>query len=354
MNNLKTLISILAFCSYINSAYSQTPTLEQPGAKVLKFKSAINNHDYVLYIQLPEDYSNSAKRYPVVYALDGQWQFPLISGLRNGMYTDGFIPQLIIVGITWPDDFIGNRDRDFLPTPVNEFKNSDGASEFLKVIKNEITTKIDSTYRTDKKNNILYGDSSGGLFTLYTLFHEPGLFNSYIALSPPLWYDNQLIFKYEKEFAEKKPDLSIKLFIAFGGYEVEMNPGMFDKFYDQLKVSKYRGLEIEKLVVDKTGHQTMVPYAAQRGMQYVFSKPDLIIDGLILDKYVGNYEQGIIITRTGNSLYINRIKMHAMSNVTFYLLGAPGTGEFIKDDKGKITGYSVKQEKEIFFAKKLD
>lgn len=89
MKNLKFFISILAFCSYVNSADSQIPTLEQSGAKIINFKSAINNHDYVLYIQLPEDYSDSDKKYPVLYALDGQWQFPLLSGLKYGMYTDG-------------------------------------------------------------------------------------------------------------------------------------------------------------------------------------------------------------------------------------------------------------------------
>jgi hypothetical protein len=265
---------------------------------------------------------------------------------------------MIFVGIAWPGNYFENRNRDFTPTHTSIDSVSGGAQKFLEVIKDEIIKKIDSAYRTDKTKNGLLGTSSGGLFVLYTLFTEPSLFNRYIANSPSLWYDNNLIFLLEKSFVEKHHELNAKLFTSSGGYEEEFDPVSFKKFIAQVQASKYKGLEIESLVVDKTGHGSAGPYAISRGLQFVFSKPDIILDTLLLDQYAGHYEQGVTIARTGNCLYMNipggKIRMHAASNDSFYMNGAPGTGEFTKDDKGKVIGYTVKSGSKGFFAKKLD
>jgi len=218
--------------------------------------------------------------------------------------------------------------------------------------------QIDSAYRTDKKNNGLVGGSSGGLFALYTLFQQPSPFNGFIAMSPSLWYDDQLVSKMEKTFSEKNHELNAKLFLSSGGYEEEINPPMFKEFCEQLKSHNYKGLEMESLVVDKTGHLSAGPYANIRGLQFIFGKPDIFIDSLALDNYTGQYEEGVSITRKGNSLYSEiggkNIKMNAEANESFYIPGANGILEFIKDGKGKVTDCSLKTADGNFSAKKLD
>lgn len=173
MANIKWLIGFLSSFFIINTTYSQIPKGGMDGTELIQFKSAINNHDYQLYVKLPASYSDTTKRYPVMYCLDGQWSFPLTMEMRVGLLYDNLITETIFVGIAWPDNYLANRMRDFTPTHTDIDTASGGAAKFLEVIKNEIITRIDSTYHTDKINNGLLGESLGGLFVLYTLFQQP-------------------------------------------------------------------------------------------------------------------------------------------------------------------------------------
>lgn len=366
MNRLKLLLALLFISFCVQVAQAQNPKVELPDTQVLKFKSAINNHDYVLYVQLPASYGDTTKRYPVLYVLDGQWSFPPVAGLlgvQPGLYYDGFIPEMIVVGITWPDDFDGNRSRDFSPTPVNDFPNSGGAPLFLRVIDKEIIKTVNSTYRTDPKDKTLTGGSLGGLFTLYALLQEPALFNRYIAWGPAVDYDDGMLFKAEKARAEKNHTLKAKVFISIGEYEQQVNGGYFDRFVEQLKASKYEGLELESLVVENMGHVSEGPYAVARGLQFVFGQPEMVLDTRLLDQYAGHYQfndQSVTITRTDHSIYINypggKIRLYAKSMDTFYTKGLGGGGEpqFKKDNTGKVTGYNISFGENAVFFKKLD
>jgi predicted alpha/beta superfamily hydrolase len=342
---------------------SKESKVELPNTQVLKFKSAINNHDYVLYISLPDSYSDTRKKYPVLYVLDAQWSFtfPSVRGIQAGLYYDGFIPEMIIVGITWPNDYDENRGRDFTPTQVKGFPNSGSAPAFLGVIKNEIITLIDSGYRSDKNNNTLTGGSLGGLFELYTLFHEPALFNRYIIGSPALDYDDGLPSKFEKAYAQKNQTLDAKVFMHTGEYEQQLNGGYFNKFIDQLKARKYKGLQLETLVVEQMAHVSEVAYGVGRGLQFVFNKPDILVDTMLLDQYTGHYksnEDSIIISRTGNSIYIinafGKTKLYAETNDRFYAKGVNASGQFKKDSKGKMTDYLLRFENNTVLYKKSD
>ena len=342
-----------------NDNDSLIPKGEMGGVKAMKFKSVINNHDYVLLIKLPESYNDSIKKaYPVMYALDAQWSFPYLMEAQHSLLYDNLVQEMIYVGIAFPQNWFANRNRDFTPTLTALDSASGGAPKFLDMIKKEIIPYIDSAYRTDKKNNGLLGGSSGGLFVLYTMFQQPSPFNRFIANSPSLWYDNQLMSKIEKTYSEKNHSLNAKLFLTSGGYEEEIDPGMFKNFLVQLAASNYKGLEMESLVVDKTGHLTAGFYAIIRGLQFIFSKPYIMVDSSVLNQYIGHYEQGLTFIRTGNSLYIDggskKILMRATTYESFYVTGANGIAEFTKDDKGKVTGISFRGADGTYNIKKLD
>jgi len=359
MTNIKWLIGLLSSFVLINTANSQIPKGEVVGAELIQFKSTINNQDYQLYIKLPPSYSSdTTKSYPVMYCLDGQWDFPLIMELKGGLLYDNLMTEAIFVGIAWPDNYFVNRNRDFTPTHTGFDSVSGGASNFLKVIKDEIISRIDAKYRTDKINNGLLGHSSGGLFVLYTLFQQPSPFNRFIATSPSLWYDDELMLKTEKSFATQHHQLKAKLFIASGGYEEENDPPMYKNFVQQLNKTKYKGFEMDTLVVEKTGHQSEAPYAIVRGLQFVLGRPDLILDSVLLNQYAGHYDQGINIICKNRSLYASfggkEIKMNAATDKQFYIPGMNGESEFKRDEKGKITGFQFDGADAHMFVKKID
>ncbi|MEO6721547.1 MAG: alpha/beta hydrolase-fold protein [Ferruginibacter sp.] len=368
MRNTKLLISVFLLLFVSATAYSQSSAVELPGTHVLKFKSVINNQDYVLNIQLPGSYgSDTTRKYPVLYMLDGQWSFPVLRGIQGGLYYDGFVPEMILVGITWPDNYDANRNRDFSPTHIKEDSTSGGGSKFLNVIKEEVLRLVDSTYRTDPNNNMLTGGSYGGLFALYVVFHEPALFKHYIIGSPSLDYDDAVTFKFEKEYAARHRQLNARLFITSSEYEEEVDQtDYFNKLIKQIKAHNYKGLEMESLVVPKMSHASSGPYAWARGLQFIFRKPEVKTDTSLLDQFTGRYKlfnDTITITRTGNALYLNfmrgkvlmaKPRLYAETGERFYTKGIQGTLQFKKDNKGKVTGFDLVQNNNSMYLNKID
>lgn len=55
---------------------------------------------------LPGGYAASTKKYPVVYLMDSQWDFPDLKSIYGQQYFDGFIPELIVVGVTWAEKIL--------------------------------------------------------------------------------------------------------------------------------------------------------------------------------------------------------------------------------------------------------
>ncbi len=284
----------------------------------------------------------------------------------GGQHYDGLVPDLIIVGIKWTDNYGTRRERDFTPTRVDGEPNSGNAPKFLSVIKNEVINLIDSAYRTEKNDRALYGTSLGGLFAIYTLFHAPSLFNRYIIISPSLWWDNEIVFKYEKDFAQKNTALNAKIFISSGEYEEEIyTDNAFNRFTEQLKASKYKGLEIESMVIDRLGHSGSGVVGGILGLQFVYNRKSFTPDVVLLEKYKGFYTSGkdtTLIKRKGNFIYSrlsNEGKIYAETVLraetqdTFYIKGLGGSLKFKKDDKDSVTGYDLIQNDTTVFFKKL-
>lgn len=359
MNHLKLFLWLLSSLFSLNVAYSQIPQMELYQTQVLQLKSAINNQDYVLNVALPDSYGDTSKRYPVLYVLDAQWSFtfPVVRGIQAGLFYDGFIPEMIVVGITWPSDYDAQRGRDFTPTPIKEFPNSGGAPKFLNVIKKEIIPLINTTYRIEPNNNTLSGGSMGGYFELYALFQEPTLFNHYIVGSPPL-EDGSELSKLADNFVLKNHALNVKVFMHTG----ETEPSIyFNQYIAQLKAKSFEGLELESLIVPKMGHVSEIAYGVSRGLQFVFNEPGVIVDTLLLDQYVGHYklaEDSIAISRTGHLLYVKSkmgtIQLYAKTNDLFYAKGFPGSAEFKKDKEGKGFDYVITIGNDAMVFKKID
>lgn len=162
--------------------------------------SKILNEDRTIKIWFPEDYEKSKKKYPVLYLLDAEYFFQqaasAVQFLSECDYISNHpIPQMIIVGIVNID-----RNRDYTPTYAPEqpgnlrFPTSGKADKFTRFLSSELIPYIDSHYKT-QPYKILAGWSLGGLFTVHTFFENPQLFSAYLAVSPSLWWDNDMYVK---------------------------------------------------------------------------------------------------------------------------------------------------------------
>lgn len=343
---------------------SSPPQVEILGTQLLHVTSAIVGQEYDLYVNLPRGYQDTTKTFPVIFLVDAQWDFPLTQAIFGEQYYDGFVPAAIMVGITWGGvnpNYDSLRTRDLSPTNVKQVPQSGGAPKFLKFIKNELIPYIESKYRATKNGRTLMGSSFGGLFTLYALFHETGLFDRYVLTSPSVGWDNEILYTYEKEYAAKNTQLPVRLFIGVGGLEGGI--AGFQKFVAQLKSRNYKGLELETRVLEGIGHSGSKAEGYTRGLQAVFARPSVTLAQGILDQYLGKYQVApqftVEITKDNGSLLIlapgdTKIPLFAESDTNFYVKGTYLFVRFKKNEAGKVVGFDAEQFNGTQFAQKVN
>lgn len=306
---MKYLLSFL-MALVLTKGQAQSPAVAIPGSEVRKITSKIvAGQEYELHIMLPGSYNDSDKKYPVVYLMDSQWDFSLVTGLYSQSCYDGFIPELIIVGVTWSGkhaNYDSLRIRDYSPTKLERvtidpeiyglislsssvpMPQSGGADQFLAFMKQELFPFIESNYKADGKNRTLMGCSAGGVFTLYTLFTQPDLFTGYAAASPHIPWDNDVLYKYEAEFAKKRLPHPVSVYMTVG--DVELTRPAFEKFSDTMMARKYPSVRVQSKILENTGHGGTKNETYARGLQYVFERPKLNLAAIVLNSYAGNYQ----------------------------------------------------------------
>jgi predicted alpha/beta superfamily hydrolase len=357
-------MSLLCFLLSGNLLAQSYPEVNIPGSQTRKFTSSVvSGQEYVLQISLPAGYVNSSKKYPVVYVMDSQWDFPLITALYGEQYYDGFVPEFIIVGITWGGDhpnFDSLRARDYTPTTAQGMQQSGGADKFLAVIKNEVFPLIESNYRVDTNDKTLMGCSLGGLFSMYTLFTHSDMFNRYIAASPAFMWDNNVLNKYEEQYHANASNPSAKLFMCVGG--VETSVPNFEKLTSFLNDRHYANLQIESRVLENTGHSGTKGEGFARGLQFVFKRLSLQLSSNILDLYKGGYkmkdgtivniasENGMLTAAAGGM----KFTVQAASETDFYITASFLKIHFVKDEKGNVSGFQLDRYGSSEFVPKIN
>ena len=186
--------------------------------------SKILNEDRTIKIWFPNDYGKSKKKYPVLYLLDAEYFFQqaasAVQFLSECDYISNHpIPQMIIVGIENID-----RNRDYTPTYAPEqpgnlrFPTSGKADKFTRFLSSELIPYSHSNYKT-QPYRILAGWSLGGLFTVHTFFENPQLFSAYLAVSPSLWWDNDMYVKRSESILSSKKISNKPLTVTWGTLE---------------------------------------------------------------------------------------------------------------------------------------
>ena len=242
-----------------------------PDSQVRQLESAATGRNYDIYVLLPPDYAQNQKQYPVLYVLDGQWDFKLLDSIYGGLLYDGFVPEMIIVGITYSGedaDYNALRAMDYTPVHDPFVAGSGDASKFFAFLKEQLIPFIESEYQADASQRVLMGSSYGGTFTLYALFSEPGFFSGYVAASPAVPYGGRFAFKQEAKYASSHKDLPARLFLSVGGVEQLRNP--VEEFMHILSERNYTGLEMETRIIEGERHAGNKPEAYNRGLRFIF------------------------------------------------------------------------------------
>jgi predicted alpha/beta superfamily hydrolase len=163
--------------------FGETFTIE---SKVLAETRRIN-------VYLPPPYAQSTEtRLPVLYMPDGGMaeDFLHIAGLVQVSVGNGTMRPFVLVGI---ENTQRRRDMTGPTESVEDKKIAPKVGEsasFRRFIRTELMPVINARYRTTGETAIV-GESLAGLFVVETFFLEPGLFDTYIAFDPSLWWSNK-------------------------------------------------------------------------------------------------------------------------------------------------------------------
>lgn len=227
---MKSLL-LFIFAFVLTTGFTQSTSNSIVIGTIDSIYSKVLNERRKIWVYVPNTNNNvvfSQQHYPVVYLLDGDAHFNSVMGMIQQLSEvngNTLCPEMIIVGIPNTD-----RTHDLTPTHVsaapymdsNFVKSSGGGEKFTLFLEKELMPHIDSIYPT-APYRMLIGHSFGGLMVINTFINHTTLFNSYLAIDPSLWWDNQKLLKQaDKVLHEKKFD-GKTLFLAVAN---TMEPGM--------------------------------------------------------------------------------------------------------------------------------
>ncbi|MEM8770891.1 MAG: alpha/beta hydrolase-fold protein [Pseudomonadota bacterium] len=223
---------------------------------------------FYIYVRLPADYGQSEKRYPVIYLLDGGYTYPLLGAYYRLLPIDEPMPEAIVVGIAYAGGTFdeGNmRGTDFTaPSAERDFWG--GAPAFQDFLAGELLPFIAEQYRTDESRRIIYGQSLGGQFLVYSAMTMPDLFWGRIASNPA--FHRNLDYFLNLEPAAAKTDTHLIVTAASDETEVFRTPSQRWAAH----WAAVADLPFQLHVIDLPGerHATATPLAFRAGMRVLF------------------------------------------------------------------------------------
>lgn len=149
--------------------------------------------------------------YPVVYVTDGNVCFGTAAMQARLVERAEGVSSALIVGIGYPEkgseEYRRRRIHDFtFQEPTKKQKEEliassqlggvtyGGAEDLYLFITEELGLDLAELYDVDRANQALFGYSFGGLFVLHALLRYPCSFQTYVAASPAIcWNDRALL-----------------------------------------------------------------------------------------------------------------------------------------------------------------
>jgi predicted alpha/beta superfamily hydrolase len=235
----------------------QYPRATLFGTEARTLFSAIRGREYRLAVALPDSYATATQAYPVLYVLDGDFDFGVAAGLTRFSNWFRNVPELIVVGIGYgmetTEEWVELRDLDFDVPGMPGAASGSAANRFLEALTHEIIPFIDAEYRTVPADRGLQGYSSSGIFVLYALFQQPDAFQRYISGSAVLQHTYAYWIQHDAQLTAREGGGPIQLYVSVGEREEEDMPN-FARFVAFLEQGHYPRLTVSSEVYAGEGH----------------------------------------------------------------------------------------------------
>ncbi len=225
-----------------------------------------------IFVKTPAASENPGQKYPTLYLLDGGISFPLFAAYNDLLRFANEAPDMVIVGISYgtnnPRE--GNfRDTDFT-VPTTSRAHYGGASKFQAFLRDELIPFIEANYASDPDKRIIFGQSLGAQFVLYSAQTEPDLFWGRIASNPAI-YRNLPFFLPEQMPVATKPG---KLFVSSGTAQASQYHGPATKWMAHWDARKRLPWALKTVVLEGETHVSAPPRIYRLAMQWLFAADD--------------------------------------------------------------------------------
>jgi hypothetical protein len=281
--------------------------VQLPGTRVHTIRSEIAEAEYQVWVAEPSSNPRVSRpeRIPVLYVVDADLWFGTateMTRIMHGLF--GELPPVLVVGLAYgtPELAVQGeiRNRDLTPTAdpgfeamarqmspewqplLPEERRMGRAREFLGFIEQEVKPMVRRLHpAADPRAEVVFGASLGGLFVAWTLVTEPGSFDHYIAASPALWWDGEMLFALEEERAAGRADVAASVFLGVGSLEEGVGLPWLDRFRTVTNVRRLRerlesrgspSLRVDARVFEGETHTSVVPVVLTRGLRWALGR----------------------------------------------------------------------------------
>lgn len=258
-----------------------------PRTELHYLESSAVQATFAISVALPEEYSERDQTFPVIFVTDPYFVFGSAVESARLHTIDGHMPPAILVGIGYAGEqdtarIMKRRARDFTHTSSPNHPSGEsppwfaevelgGADEFLTFLDERLLPFVEAEYRVSDDRTYV-GHSGGADFGTYVLFHRPEFFDRYLVSSPSVWFDNEIVFEYEAEYAANNDRLPARVFMSVGGEESHEWVDGMRNLADRLRERSYVDFMVTTRVFDEMTHYSVWPVAMNRGLQSLFQE----------------------------------------------------------------------------------
>jgi len=258
------------------------------------FFSHFVNDTYKIVVYLPKSYDpKDAKRYPVIYQLDGNYYGRTTAILMARFSCTGeAASEAIVVGIGYYyDGWFDKRERDFIyaGSVIREALSGENSTnrglQFYYFLRDELIPYVDTHFKTDNRKfgRTLMGHSLGGYFTLFVMFYDyyvmamgknvdSPVFTNFIAASPVVVNEWRYLLLLEEKLRRRSfGSFSVSLFMATSDIEEKTTIRYFPIMVNRLQRWNFPGFRLKSQTLKKLQHpETAIP-AYMSGLIFIFN-----------------------------------------------------------------------------------
>jgi predicted alpha/beta superfamily hydrolase len=191
---------------------------------------------YEVQVWLPPDYERGETRLPVIYAMDSEYRFQVLSGVLQSTRRTAILVNVGAMG----------SDRRWIDFTMP------GAEACYRFVTLELIPRIESQYRVDAAKRTLSGHSLSGEFVLFALYlekPEARHFSSFIAGDGSFWYSSGRVYspyldeavRMEQQMHDRDRKLPVAVVLAG---DTQGNAVPANNLYQFLAARGYEGLRL--------------------------------------------------------------------------------------------------------------